>query len=113
MGFLRIPVCSCISSFFRDSQGCRFPCLHRESFSIHNHSVFMHNAKGKVSNSHMQLMKGHAIKLSKFEPLVLSFILKQETVIVPLHNNDIINCDMMEKKKSFAFHESLNLLKSP
>ena len=113
MGFLCIPVCSCISSFSRDSQGCRFPCLHRESFSIHNHSVFMHNAKGKSSKSHMQLIKGHAIKLSKFEPLVLSFILKQETVILHLHNNDIINCGMMQKKKSYAFHKSLHLLKSP
>ena len=51
----------------------------------------------------MQLIKGHAIKLGKFELLVLSLILKQETVILRLHNNDIINCGMMQKKKVTHF----------
>ena len=43
MGCLRILVCICISSFSRDSQGRRFPFPHKESCSIHSHSVFMHN----------------------------------------------------------------------
>ena len=29
------------------------------------------------------------------------------------HNNDITNCGMMQRKKSYTFVENLNLLKSP
>ena len=31
----------------------------------------------------------------------------------PGHNNDITNCGMMQRKKSYTFDENLNLLKSP
>ena len=45
MGFLCIPGYICILRFSRDSQECRFPFLHKESCSIHKHSVFIHNNK--------------------------------------------------------------------
>ena len=47
MGYLCIPLCICISSFSRDSQGCRCRFRHRESFSIHSHSDFIHNKRQK------------------------------------------------------------------
>ena len=70
MGYLCIPVCIYISSFSRDSQGYRLPFLHKDRFSIHKHSVFIHIKKTRRENVSQMIWKIPGIKMCKFKILV-------------------------------------------
>ena len=110
MGFLCIPGYICILCFSRDSQGCRFPFLHRESCSIHKHSVFIHNKKTRresVSQVTERFMLLNSAMILSFSP----FFLMQETVILRTGNNNIMTCGMMQNKKRvyvFVFTKRAN-----
>ena len=89
MGYLCIPGYICILCFSRYSQGCRFPFLHKESFLIHKHSIFIQNKKTKQENV-SQKTDGFMI-LNSTSLSLSSFFLMQVTVILPIDNNDIVN----------------------